>query len=53
MMTKEMLARSYESSLREGLLYERRVFFSMFATADQKEGMTAFVEKRPANFTHK
>jgi enoyl-CoA hydratase len=53
MMTKEMLARAYESSLREGLLYERRVFFSMFSTADQKEGMTAFVEKRPANFNHR
>jgi enoyl-CoA hydratase len=53
MMTKEMVARAYESSLREGLMFERRVFFSMFATADQKEGMTAFVEKRAAVFTHK
>lgn len=52
MMTKESLARAYESSLREGLMFERRVFFSMFATNDQKEGMAAFVEKRPANFTH-
>jgi enoyl-CoA hydratase len=53
MMTKEMVARAFEGSLREGLMFERRVFFSMFSTADQKEGMTAFVEKRPANFTHK
>ncbi len=53
MMTKETLARAYESSLREGLLYERRVFFSMFATEDQKEGMAAFVEKRPAVFKHR
>jgi enoyl-CoA hydratase len=52
MMTKEAVNRSYEVSLREGLLFERRVFHSLFATADQKEGMTAFVEKRPANFTH-
>jgi enoyl-CoA hydratase len=52
MMTKEAVNRSYEVSLREGLLFERRVFHSMFATADQKEGMTAFVEKRPAKFTN-
>jgi enoyl-CoA hydratase len=52
MMTKEAVNRSYEVSLREGLLFERRVFHSLFATADQKEGMTAFVEKRPAQFTH-
>jgi enoyl-CoA hydratase len=50
MMTKEALNRTYEVSLREGLLFERRLFHSMFATADQKEGMAAFVEKRPANF---
>jgi enoyl-CoA hydratase len=53
MMTKETVSRAFESSLREGLMFERRLFFSMFATADQKEGMTAFVEKRPANFAHK
>jgi enoyl-CoA hydratase len=52
MMTKEAVNRSYEVSLREGLLFERRVFHSLFATADQKEGMAAFVEKRPAQFTH-
>jgi enoyl-CoA hydratase len=50
MMTKEAINRSYEVSLREGLLFERRLFHSMFATADQKEGMAAFVEKRPAVF---
>ena len=52
MMTKETVSRAFESSLREGILFERRVFHSQFATNDQKEGMTAFVEKRPANFTH-
>jgi enoyl-CoA hydratase len=50
MMTKEAVNRAYEVTLREGLLFERRLFHSMFATADQKEGMTAFVEKRPAVF---
>jgi enoyl-CoA hydratase len=50
MITKETLARAYESSLREGIVFERRLFHSLFATADQKEGMTAFVEKRPAVF---
>jgi enoyl-CoA hydratase len=52
MMTKETVSRAFESSLREGIIFERRLFHSMFATADQKEGMTAFVEKRAANFTH-
>jgi enoyl-CoA hydratase len=52
MMTKETVSRAFESSLREGIIFERRLFHSMFATADQKEGMTAFVEKRTANFTH-
>jgi len=50
MMTKEAVNRAYEVTLREGLLFERRLFHSMFATADQKEGMAAFVEKRPAVF---
>jgi enoyl-CoA hydratase len=52
MMTKETVSRAFESSLREGIIFERRLFHSMFATKDQKEGMAAFVEKRPANFTH-
>ncbi|MBU8830074.1 enoyl-CoA hydratase [Mycolicibacterium goodii] len=52
-MAKEAVNRAFESSLSEGLLYERRLFHSAFATADQKEGMAAFAEKRAANFTHR
>jgi enoyl-CoA hydratase len=50
MMAKESVNRAWESSLAEGVRFERRLFHSMFATADQKEGMTAFVEKRPPKF---
>ena len=50
MMIKESVNRAYESSLQEGLLFERRTFHSAFALADQKEGMTAFVEKRKPVF---
>jgi enoyl-CoA hydratase len=50
MMTKESINRAYETTLAEGIRFERRVFHTMFATADQKEGMAAFVEKRPARF---
>jgi enoyl-CoA hydratase len=50
MMTKESVNRAYETTLAEGIRFERRVFHAMFATADQKEGMKAFVEKRPAAF---
>ncbi|WP_201025799.1 enoyl-CoA hydratase [Methylobacterium sp. GXS13] len=50
MMTKEAVNRSYETTLTEGVRFERRVFHAMFATQDQKEGMAAFVEKRPARF---
>ncbi|HTV70049.1 MAG TPA: enoyl-CoA hydratase [Rhizobiaceae bacterium] len=50
MMTKEAVNRSYETTLAEGLRFERRLFHSMFALEDQKEGMAAFVEKRTANF---
>jgi enoyl-CoA hydratase len=50
MMTKESVNRAYETTLAEGIRIERRVFHAMFATADQKEGMAAFVEKRPAEF---
>jgi enoyl-CoA hydratase len=50
MMTKESVNRSYESTLTEGIRFERRVFHAMFATDDQKEGMTAFVEKRKPAF---
>ncbi len=53
MMTKESVNRSYETTLSEGLRFERRLFQSMFATEDQSEGMTAFVEKRKANFQNK
>ena len=50
MMNKEAVNRADELSLAEGLRFERRLFHSMFATVDQKEGMTAFVEKRKAVF---
>ena len=52
MMIKESVNRAFESSLNEGLLFERRVFHSAFALNDQKEGMAAFVEKRKAHFGH-
>ncbi len=52
MMIKESVNRAFESSLNEGLLFERRVFHSCFALNDQKEGMAAFVEKRKAAFKH-
>ena len=51
-MTKESVNRAYESTLSEGIRFERRMFLSLFATDDQKEGMSAFVEKRPPNFKH-
>jgi enoyl-CoA hydratase len=53
MMIKESINRAYETTLAEGVLYERRVFHSMFALEDQKEGMAAFVEKRKPVFRHK
>jgi enoyl-CoA hydratase len=53
MMVKEAVNRSFESSLREGVLFERRVFHSTFATEDQKEGMSAFIEKRTPSFQHR
>ena len=53
MMAKEAVNRAFESSLAEGVRFERRLFQSAFATADQKEGMAAFTEKRPPNFTHR
>jgi enoyl-CoA hydratase len=48
MMTKETVNRAYETTLSEGLRFERRLFHAMFATDDQKEGMAAFAEKRKA-----
>ena len=53
MMTKEAVNRSYETTMAEGLRFERRLFHSMFALEDQKEGMSAFVEKRTANFRNR
>jgi len=53
MMAKESVNRAYESSLAEGLLFERRNFHSLFATEDQKEGMQAFVAKRKPSFRHR
>ena len=53
MMAKEAVNRAYESPLAEGMLFERRLFHSLFATEDQKEGMAAFVEKRKPKFKHR
>ncbi len=53
MAVKEAVNRSFETSLQEGLLFERRLFHSLFATKDQTEGMTAFVEKREPQFRDK
>jgi enoyl-CoA hydratase len=50
---KEAVNVAFETSLAEGVRFERRVFHSMFATADQKEGMAAFIAKRPAKFENK
>ncbi len=50
MVVKEAVNRAYETTLREGLLFERRVFHSLFATEDQSEGMAAFLEKREPQF---
>ncbi|HAC58604.1 MAG TPA: enoyl-CoA hydratase, partial [Rhodobiaceae bacterium] len=53
MMTKESVNRSYETTLSEGVRFERRLFHSMFATDDQTEGMAAFVEKRKPQFRNR
>jgi len=53
MAVKESINRAYESPLSEGLLFERRLFHALFSSADQKEGMGAFLEKRAPNFTHR
>jgi len=52
MMAKECVNQAFETSLHQGLLYEKRMFQALFATADQKEGMAAFSEKRKANWTN-
>ena len=53
MVVKEAVNRSYETTLREGILFERRMFHALFATEDQKEGMAAFLEKREPQFRDK
>jgi enoyl-CoA hydratase len=53
MMIKESINRAYESTLAEGVLFERRLFHSQFALADQKEGMAAFLEKRKPTFKNR
>ncbi len=53
MMAKEAVNRAYETTLAEGVRFERRLFQSIFATQDQKEGMAAFIEKRSPNFTNR
>ncbi|NBW53846.1 MAG: enoyl-CoA hydratase [Betaproteobacteria bacterium] len=52
MSAKESINRAFESSLSDGVMFERRMFHALFATQDQKEGMDAFVNKRPAVFKH-
>ena len=53
MIAKESVNRAFETTLTEGMRFERRVFHSLFATADQKEGMAAFVSKRPPKFENR
>jgi enoyl-CoA hydratase len=50
---KEAVSRAFETPLAEGIRFERRIFHSLFATADRKEGMDAFIEKRPAQFQNR
>ena len=51
MATKEMVNAAFETSLQQGVVFERRLFHGLFGTADQKEGMAAFVEKRPGEWS--
>jgi enoyl-CoA hydratase len=53
LLAKESVNRAFETSLAEGVRFERRVFHSLFATQDQKEGMAAFIEKRPPKFKNR
>jgi enoyl-CoA hydratase len=50
---KEAIGRAFETPMAEGIRFERRIFHSLFATADRKEGMDAFIEKRPARFENR
>ena len=50
MAAKESVNRAFEGTLADGVMFERRLFHSLFATSDQKEGMDAFVNKRKAQF---
>jgi enoyl-CoA hydratase len=50
---KEMVNAAFETTLQQGVVFERRLFHGLFGTEDQKEGMAAFVEKRPGNWTGK
>jgi enoyl-CoA hydratase len=52
-MAKEAINRAYETPLAEGIRFERRLFHAMFGLADQKEGMSAFIEKRKPDFKHR
>jgi enoyl-CoA hydratase len=53
LVAKEAVNRAFETTLAEGVRFERRVFHALFATDDQKEGMAAFVAKRPAKFRNR
>ena len=53
MAAKEAVNAAFETSLAEGVRFERRMFHSLFATADQKEGMAAFIAKRPPKFENR
>jgi enoyl-CoA hydratase len=53
MMAKESVNRAFESGLADGVAFERRLFHSLFATDDQKEGMQAFAAKRKPSFRHR
>jgi len=53
MLNKEAVNRAFETTLAEGIRFERRIFHSSFAMEDQKEGMSAFAEKRKAEWKHR
>jgi enoyl-CoA hydratase len=53
MLTKECVNRALETTLAEGIRFERRMFHAVFAIEDQKEGMAAFAEKRKPQFRHR